>query len=108
MWITNNEDCDDTNDAVYPGATEICDGLDNNCDGNVDDGIVTATISPSGVVVTCKGVPQTFTANTGIGYTYQWFKNGNIIVGATSSTYSSNKPANYQVGKYTGRMFRII
>ncbi|MGB4929978.1 MAG: MopE-related protein, partial [Chitinophagales bacterium] len=97
MWITNNEDCDDTNDAVYPGATEICDGLDNNCDGNVDDGIVTATISPSGVVVTCKGVPQTFTANTGIGYTYQWFKNGNIIVGATSSTYSSNKPANYQV-----------
>ena len=97
MWISNNEDCDDTNDAVYPGATEICDGLDNNCDGNVDDGIVTATISPSGVVVTCKGVPQTFTANTGIGYTYQWFKNGNIIVGATNSTYSSNKPANYQV-----------
>ncbi len=97
MWVSNNEDCDDDNNAVNPDATEICDGLDNNCDGNIDDGLVVATITPSGVVMTCKGVPQTFTANTGVGYTYQWFKNGNIIVGATSSTYSSNKPANYQV-----------
>jgi hypothetical protein len=28
-------DCDDYNDAVYPGATEICDGLDSDCDGNL-------------------------------------------------------------------------
>ena len=29
-------DCDDENDAVYPGAEEVCDGLDNDCDGGVD------------------------------------------------------------------------
>jgi len=29
-------DCDDTDPAVYPGATEICDGRDNDCDGVVD------------------------------------------------------------------------
>jgi len=29
-------DCNDHNAAVYPGAAEICDGLDNNCDGIVD------------------------------------------------------------------------
>jgi hypothetical protein len=28
-------DCDDYNDAVYPGATEICDGLDSDCDGDL-------------------------------------------------------------------------
>ncbi len=30
-------DCDDATDTVYPGAPEICDGLDNDCDGDVDD-----------------------------------------------------------------------
>jgi large repetitive protein len=29
-------DCDDRHNASNPGATEVCDGLDNNCDGDVD------------------------------------------------------------------------
>ncbi|MEY4287245.1 MAG: hypothetical protein RL511_1331 [Bacteroidota bacterium] len=32
-------DCDDTDNTVYPGATEVCDGLDNNCDGQFDEGL---------------------------------------------------------------------
>ena len=31
-------DCDDVHAAAHPGATEICDGLDNNCDGSTDPG----------------------------------------------------------------------
>lgn len=31
-------DCDDAKDYVYPGAEEFCDGLDNNCDGDIDEG----------------------------------------------------------------------
>lgn len=30
-------DCDDTNPAIHPGAIEVVDGIDNNCDGKVDD-----------------------------------------------------------------------
>ena len=31
-------DCDDTRNAVFPWAAEACDGVDNDCDGTVDEG----------------------------------------------------------------------
>lgn len=36
LRATHEGDCDDNNPRVHPGAIEICDGLDNNCNGFVD------------------------------------------------------------------------
>ena len=36
-WALNTGDCDDSNNIVYPGATEICDGIDNSCDNVTDN-----------------------------------------------------------------------
>ena len=37
-YVANDGDCDDSDATVYPGAEEVCDGKDNNCDGVVDEG----------------------------------------------------------------------
>lgn len=41
--VTNNDDCDDEDDSIYPNAPEICDGLDNNCNGQEDEGLTVLT-----------------------------------------------------------------
>ena len=39
-YATVADDCDDTQNTVYPGAPELCDGLDNDCINGIDDGIL--------------------------------------------------------------------
>ena len=34
-----DEDCDDEDATVSPAATEVCDDVDNDCDGDIDEGV---------------------------------------------------------------------
>lgn len=43
VWATNTLDCDDALATVRPFAMEVCDGIDSDCDSQVDEGIPTTT-----------------------------------------------------------------
>jgi hypothetical protein len=55
-------DCDDGNDAVNPGMPEICNALDDNCDGSVNEGSpdlvvpTGTTLELAGIIPTCGHV----------------------------------------------------
>ena len=50
-YVANNDDCDDSNSAINPNSIEILDGLDNDCDGEIDEGFATA----GAIFINCGG-----------------------------------------------------
>jgi alpha-tubulin suppressor-like RCC1 family protein len=38
-YATRSGDCNDASASIKPGATEVCDGKDNDCDGSTDEGV---------------------------------------------------------------------
>lgn len=96
-YVYNSNDCNDSNPAIRPGAPDLCNSMDDNCDGLIDENALTATISPAGTITECKDVKVTLTANTGIGITYAWYRNNVILSGETQSTYKTKKGGSFKV-----------
>ena len=64
-WVTEaRKDCDDDASGVFPGAPEVCNGLDDDCDRGVDEGVLASWWTdrdrdgfgdPTSVVTACLG-----------------------------------------------------
>ena len=50
-YVSNGADCNDANQAINPFAAEVCDGFDNNCNSQTDEGNVCC---PPGNVIYVK------------------------------------------------------
>ncbi|MGE3634439.1 MAG: lectin-like protein [Sandaracinaceae bacterium] len=55
-YVDDQSDCDDSNDRVFPTASDVCNGIDDDCNGAVDDGVPCASFC---------------TRHVGLGSTYQ-------------------------------------
>ncbi len=65
-YVLDATDCDDTRSSIHPGATEVCNGLDDNCNQVVDEGTGSSWYgdadadgygSPSAVLQACSQPP---------------------------------------------------
>lgn len=60
-YLEKGFDCDDKNAVVYTGAPELCDGVDNNCDGDVDEAEPGVNLCEDGdpyTINTCSSAQQ--------------------------------------------------
>ncbi|MGV3625515.1 MAG: putative metal-binding motif-containing protein [Archangium sp.] len=75
-FVSRNGDCDDRDNLSYPGAREVCNGLDDDCDGTVDvpscsdggwtrdDSLLSASNDFTAATVVERGVPWVATNAT--------------------------------------------
>ena len=71
-YVASSTDCNDTVSTIHPGATETCNGLDDDCDSSIDEGAGTAWYrdadgdaygSASTVTVSCTS-PSGYVSNS--------------------------------------------
>jgi predicted outer membrane repeat protein len=113
-FVSDATDCDDSEATVFPGGPEYCNGVDDDCDGTVDDDVVTYTFyadtdddglgDASSSVVDCTA-PSGYVANADdcddadatVGAAAAWYADADEdgFGDAAASTAACEQPSGY-------------
>ncbi len=58
--FVNTDDCDDAEASAFPDGEEVCDGLDNDCDGGAGDCVLSGSIAAADADTTFTGSTQSY------------------------------------------------
>ncbi len=99
-YSANNTDCDDTKAAVHPGATDTANGIDDNCNGTVDEG--TTPAAPTAGAGACVGSPVTGAATALSGYSLKWYTTLTGVTALPTAPLATAKAVKYYVSQKLG------
>lgn len=73
-YVTDNNDCNDGDSTIHPNALELCNAIDENCNGIINDGVTYVTYFldadddlygvSSDTVSSCSGAPAGYVTNS--------------------------------------------
>ena len=105
-FSVNNTDCNDSVATSNPGASEVLNGVDDDCDGLVDDGVlptIPATDAPTAPARNSWDVQSVYSS------AYTNFSNVNFFPNwGQSTTFSRYTPVNDETLKYSNLTFQGI
>lgn len=98
-YVTNNGDCNDANPFMNPSALDLCNGIDDNCNGIIDENSFSAGISAFPTYSFCTGGSGILkgTSSSANVLTYQWYKNGLVVTGGTGPQLAISTAGSYYV-----------
>jgi len=101
-YVTNNSDCNDSNANIKPGAKEQCNGIDDNCNNQIDEGVLNAC-GKCGTVPTeiCDGIDNDCDGITdeGVKNTYYLDSDGDNYGNPEKGTQACSEPLGFVLNK---------